>query len=468
MVMYMMANVAQFERKQTAERISHSFLARAKRGLYNGGTLPLGYEVDTAKPGSLAIVAEEAEIVREVFRVFLKEETLAKTAKKLNEMGLKFPRTPRSGGKPRTGIFRIDMVHTILKNKAYIGVRVFEGKDGKEEAQAVWEPILDRELFERAGKLLEKNRYRKRSHLDLRYPYTLSGICFCKTCGDRMSGKSAHGRTRKVPYYEHAWATKHQAALSRRINQCDPHRIQAEKIEPIVWQEVKRFLVNEDVTRHLLTIAESMRPENAVKAEEEKAEKKVQAIQNQMEALAERIARLPKGIDERVFLDQMRKLQEARGFAEAALKEIHNKLQAEDVVAYGDFMKFTAGLRERLAKADTRPEIQTEIIRKLVHRVEVTMRGFEIEFFVGAQKIKRELGSDPGSLTAPDAHNADMSGAKDKARPSVGLGASRPPSPPLSKFLKVGGSKRLTNGGFAGIHRNRLIRLGYSIPVSHF
>lgn len=262
-----------------------------------------------------------------------------------------------------------------------------------------------------------------------------------------MSGKSAHGRTRKVPYYEHAWATKHQAALSRRINQCDPHRIQAEKIEPMVWQEVKRFLVNEDVTRHLLAIAESMKPENAARTEEEKAEKKVEAIQNQMEALAERIARLPKGIDERVFLDQMRKLQEARTIAEAALVEIRNKPQAEDVVAYGDFVKFTAGLREGLAKADTRPEIQAEVIRKLVHRVEVTPKGFEIEFFVGAQKIKRELGSNPGSLAAPDAHNADMSGAKDKARPSVGLRASRPSSPPLSKFLKDGGSKRLTNGG---------------------
>jgi len=44
MVLNLMASIAGFERKQTAERVSNSFLARAKRGLYNGGSIPLGYK----------------------------------------------------------------------------------------------------------------------------------------------------------------------------------------------------------------------------------------------------------------------------------------------------------------------------------------------------------------------------------------------------------------------------------------
>ena len=275
MVMYMMANVAQFERKQTAERISHAFLARAKRGLYNGGSVPLGYEIDAEKPGHLKVVPDEAEVVQEVFKTFLKQETLAKTAKSMNEKGITFPRMPRGGGKPRTGIFRIDMVHTIVRSKAYIGVRTFQTREGMEECKAMWEPIVTNEVFGKAQEMLSKNRYRKRSHLDLRYPFTLSGICFCKTCGDRMSGKSAHGRSRKIPYYEHAWATKHQAALSKKINKCDPHRLQAEKIEPLVWQEVKRFLSVEEMTKQMLVIAENMRPKDERKSEEAKLRKKV-------------------------------------------------------------------------------------------------------------------------------------------------------------------------------------------------
>jgi DNA invertase Pin-like site-specific DNA recombinase len=42
MALNMMATIAEFERKQTAERISSSFQARAKRGIYNGGSVPIG------------------------------------------------------------------------------------------------------------------------------------------------------------------------------------------------------------------------------------------------------------------------------------------------------------------------------------------------------------------------------------------------------------------------------------------
>ena len=455
MVMYMMANVAQFERKQTAERISLSFLARAKRGLYNGGSLPLGYEVDPEKPGHLKIVPDEAETVRELFATFLKQETLVNTAKSLNGRGITAPKTPRSGGQPRTGIFRIDMVQTILRNKSYIGVRTYRTKDGIEECPAMWEPIVSEDVFRKAQEMLDKNRYRKRSHLDKRHPYTLSGICYCKTCGDRMSGKSAHGRTRKVPYYEHAWATKQQASLSKRLNKCEPHRLQADKIEPMVWQEVKRFLSVEETTRQMLAVAEQLRPKDERKTEEEKLRRKVQALDLQMEALAERIARLPKGVDERVFMNQMAKLQEAKTAAEAALVEVQNHAPADEVVAYEDFVSFTAHLRDLVKKADGQPEIQTAIIKKLVHRVEVAPHGFELEFYVGHNRIKREVGTTPTERVkhGTNVTNALQSTAEGQGRPSVGLRAFRPSSPPLSKFLKSGGSKRLTNGGgCANVH----------------
>src|SRR3990167_4734005 len=81
MIMFTLANFAQFERKQTAERISASFLARAKRGLYNGGSVPLGYRIDMETVGRLVVNEEEAEIVRRVFKTFLEEGTLSLTAK---------------------------------------------------------------------------------------------------------------------------------------------------------------------------------------------------------------------------------------------------------------------------------------------------------------------------------------------------------------------------------------------------
>ena len=52
---------AQFEREVTSERIRDKIAASKRKGLWVGGTLPLGYEM---KDGKIAIVEEEAELVR--------------------------------------------------------------------------------------------------------------------------------------------------------------------------------------------------------------------------------------------------------------------------------------------------------------------------------------------------------------------------------------------------------------------
>ena len=59
---------AQFEREVTSERIRDKIAASKRKGLWVGGTLPLGYEM---KDGKIAIVEEEAELVRLIFRRYL-------------------------------------------------------------------------------------------------------------------------------------------------------------------------------------------------------------------------------------------------------------------------------------------------------------------------------------------------------------------------------------------------------------
>ena len=51
MVLFTLANLAQFERAQTAERVLANMQARAARGLYNGGRFPLGYGLLEEKRG---------------------------------------------------------------------------------------------------------------------------------------------------------------------------------------------------------------------------------------------------------------------------------------------------------------------------------------------------------------------------------------------------------------------------------
>jgi hypothetical protein len=62
------AVLAQFEREVTSERIRDKIAASKRKGLWVGGNLPLGYEM---KDGKIAIVEEEAELVRSIFRRYL-------------------------------------------------------------------------------------------------------------------------------------------------------------------------------------------------------------------------------------------------------------------------------------------------------------------------------------------------------------------------------------------------------------
>ncbi len=81
MLLFQLMNFAQFERKQTSERVAANILARAGRGLYNGGSIPLGYKKSHERSGHLEIHHQHAETVRIAYDTFLNEGSLSRTAR---------------------------------------------------------------------------------------------------------------------------------------------------------------------------------------------------------------------------------------------------------------------------------------------------------------------------------------------------------------------------------------------------
>ena len=148
MVLYTIANIAQFERRQVSERVSANIKARAKRGLYNGGSVPIGYKLNPDKKGYLEIDKPMAEVVKKAFEAYLEKEALSQAAKYLNDQGVKMKRFKQGGGKfDRLSHFTVDNLHAILTSKAYIGVKVFKDDGKMNEAKAVWKPIISKEIF---------------------------------------------------------------------------------------------------------------------------------------------------------------------------------------------------------------------------------------------------------------------------------------------------------------------------------
>jgi site-specific DNA recombinase len=64
----MLLSFAQFEREVTAERIRDKIAASKAKGMWMGGTPPLGYKPDGR---TLAIVEEQASLVRDIYRRYL-------------------------------------------------------------------------------------------------------------------------------------------------------------------------------------------------------------------------------------------------------------------------------------------------------------------------------------------------------------------------------------------------------------
>lgn len=388
MVMNLMVSIAEFERRQTAERISHSFLARSKRGLYNGGSLPIGYRIDQSKPGFLFVDPDEAEIVKFVFQSFLKQGTLAATAKFLTSKNIRPPKKVHGSGAVRESQFTVDSLYRLLKNKVYIGIKVYQTKQGPEEVPAVWEPIMDVETFDRANTLLAKNRHHKRTHGENRYPYILSGITFCEQCGERMSGKSAHGKGGKVGYYEHMKTGRMQSGNPEKIETHKPHRVPAVKIEPVVWQEVKRFVMSDVFAENLLERARLMQETKNQSDEVGKIRQKIKLTDGQIEVLAERISVLPKDLDLKPLIDQFSRLQKSRIELDSLARETEAALPPKgESVSFENLTIFRKSLKKLIELGEKDNNAKTAIIKKVVHKITIRPDGFEIHFHMGKEAL---------------------------------------------------------------------------------
>jgi site-specific DNA recombinase len=133
---------AQFEREVTSERIRDKIAASKRKGLWVGGTLPLGYEM---KDGKIAVVEEEAELVRSIFRRCLELGSVNELLRDLKKRNIRTKTRLLSTGATRGGIpFGRGALYYLLSNHFYVG----EVKYKNEILPGEQPPIMDRALFE--------------------------------------------------------------------------------------------------------------------------------------------------------------------------------------------------------------------------------------------------------------------------------------------------------------------------------
>src|SRR4029077_16104942 len=132
---------AQFEREVTSERIRDKIAASKRKGLWVGGNLPLGYEI---KDGKIAVVEEEAELVRSIFRRYLELGGVNELIRDLEERNIRTKTRLLSTGVTGVGVpFGRGALYYLLSNHFYIG----EVKYKNEILPGEQPPIMDHTLF---------------------------------------------------------------------------------------------------------------------------------------------------------------------------------------------------------------------------------------------------------------------------------------------------------------------------------
>jgi DNA invertase Pin-like site-specific DNA recombinase len=224
---------AQFEREVTGERIRDKIAASKAKGMWMGGSPPIGYDVKERK---LVVNKPEAETVRHIFRRYVALGTGQALAEDLRRTGYRTKLRGDRGGVP----FGRGMLFHLLSNQTYIGKVVHRGVvfEGEQEA------IVPTELWDAAQATLATNRQGRTRTSNILERSLLAGRIVDGE-GRRMSPSHAVKGSRRYRYY-----VTHSTALVAEGPAA--WRIAAHDIENLVVDRIAGLLTDRNAIVNLL------------------------------------------------------------------------------------------------------------------------------------------------------------------------------------------------------------------------
>jgi DNA invertase Pin-like site-specific DNA recombinase len=212
---------AQFEREVIGERIRDKFAASRARGMWMGGSVPLGYDVRDRR---LVVNEAEAAAVRRIFDGFAELRSGTALTKVLRAEGV----TTKRG----KAIDKSD-VYKILNNRTFIGEIKHKGNVYPGEQAA----IVPCELWDRVHAILTESPRVRANKNRAQSPALLRGLIFGAD-GRAMSPTHTRRRGRLYRYY-----------VAQRVLKCDAgsddsivRRVSAAEIESAVVDQVRALL----------------------------------------------------------------------------------------------------------------------------------------------------------------------------------------------------------------------------------
>lgn len=231
LMLNVLMSFAQFEREIISERTSDRMCAARRKGKWVGGPPILGYDIDREHT-KLLVNPGEAEMVRELFDLYLRYQSTLKVVEELNRRGWRTKSYVTKDGTRHEGS-RWDKARLIrhLTYVTYTGNVLHKGEvyEGEHEA------IVDQATFDRVQAMIERNSNGCNPANRNKHGALLIGLIRCAKCGAAM----AHTYTNKKGKLYRYYACNTRQKQGREA--CDTGALPAADVEAFVVKQIRQI-----------------------------------------------------------------------------------------------------------------------------------------------------------------------------------------------------------------------------------
>ncbi|MFC6637026.1 recombinase family protein [Sulfitobacter sp. JBTF-M27] len=337
----MLLSFAQFEREVTAERIRDKIAASKRKGLWMGGSVPMGYD---PAGRTLTINAPEAAIIEQLYDLYEEHGTVREVKAQAEQLHLRTRRRETSAGKQTGGgLFDRGHIHHILTNPIYAG----KIRHRNEVHAGQHEAIIDPDRWDRIQEALQNGATKGRARRATQQQSLLCGKLFDET-GDRLT--PSHSKTKagaRLRYYVSHRLIKNSGEANK-----DGWRLPAQELETKVAHLLQQHLNNPMFISNVVQGASAAAVATA--RTKIKAISTIQDIKPILELL-ERIDLAPGELCIRINAEELSKLSE----------QAQEELTENDLTLTTPFQLRKRGVETKLIFAEDPPERDDTLIKNI-------------------------------------------------------------------------------------------------------
>ena len=370
-LMTILSSVAQQEVENTSAYVKKGLKMKMRRGEMVGFQGCLGYDYDPVTK-SLNVNKEGAEIVKYIFERYITGAGCTVIARELNSQGIKTIRGNNWCASTILGVIENEKyIGDVMMGKTYtvdpISKRRLDnmGEEDKFYIREHHEPIIDKDIWEKAQGILHRRRGSKSNLANLgerekfSRQYAFSSMLECGFCGANLSRRSWHSSSK---YQKTIWACIKATKAGKRY--CpDSKGIPEEYIEKAFVESYRSTAMNhKDALDDFLKRTEGALTDGSVKQKLVNAKNSLSKMKSRRKKLLEEY--LEGIISQDVYSSTDHEYDEKIKKITVAIQELEDKSSGEDVLR-----KRIAEFRKVLDTNVLIEEFDRDIFESLVEKV---------------------------------------------------------------------------------------------------